>query len=252
MKRKLWILWLQGFEQAPYVVTKCLHSWKVHNRDGWDIVELTEKNIGQYVAVEGLIQQYADKKINRIALSEIIRIELLKTYGGVWVDATTFCNKPLDSWLPEYIGNGFFAFELKNDRPLSSWFLYGDGSNYILDKWHEAVFGFVNSRNVVGTQTVHVSIDEWEQRVDHVHYFWFHYLFGDLLRQNEDFRCQWDKVEKISADGLHLIQTKGMLKPITADLKKIIVRKDHPLFKLTYKYQHEEISDSILAFLFQH
>ena len=173
MKRKLWILWLQGFEQAPYVVTKCLHSWKVHNSDGWDIVELTEKNIDQYVTIEGLIPQYADTTINRIALSDIIRIDLLKTYGGLWVDATTFCNKPLDSWLDAYIEHGLFAFELQNDRRLSSWFLYGDSSNYIIDKWHEAVFGFVNSRHVIGTETVHVSIDEWNQRVDHVHYFWF-------------------------------------------------------------------------------
>ena len=109
MKRKLWILWLQGFEQAPYVVTKCLHSWKAHNSDSWDVVELTEKNIEQYVTIEGLIPEYASKKINRIALSEIIRIDLLKTYGCLWVDATTFCNQPLDSWLPEYSDHGFFA-----------------------------------------------------------------------------------------------------------------------------------------------
>ena len=92
---------------------------KVHNSDSWDVVELTEKNIEQYVTIEGLIPEYASNKINRIALSEIIRIELLKTYGGLWIDATTFCNKPLDRWLPEYIDHGFFAFELQNDRLLS-------------------------------------------------------------------------------------------------------------------------------------
>ena len=79
-----------------------------------------------------------------------------------------------------------------------------------------------------------------------------HYLLGDLYRQNKEFRRRWGRIDKISADGPHLVQVRDMLSPITADLKEIIVRKKHPLFKLTYKYQHKEIAAGILSFLFQH
>ena len=89
----------------------------------------------------------------------------------------------------ESSGYPAFAFELQTDCLLSSWLLYADGSNYIIDKWHEAVFGFVNSRHVIGTETVHVSIDEWNQRVDHVHYFWFSLCLGIHLTQVTPRSC---------------------------------------------------------------
>ena len=58
------------------------------------------------------------------AFADQIRIEILHLHGGVWADATTICAKPLDEWLPERMGTGFFAFERPaQDRMIASWFL---------------------------------------------------------------------------------------------------------------------------------
>lgn len=249
MKKTIWIFWLQGFETAPYVVTKCLDSWKVHNGDSWKIIELAEGNLEQYVRFERLTQQYADKKITIIALSEIVRLELLRTHGGLWVDATTYCTKPLDSWLPEHVEDGFFAFEQHIDRMLSTWFLYAEESNYIVARWHEAVLAFAGSRSVIGAADPHVSIDEWDQRREHSHYFWLHYLFGNLYKQDEEFRRSWDKIKKIGADGPHTFEALGMSVQATDDLKQMVRRNRHPLFKLN---RRAETYGSAIAFLFQH
>jgi mannosyltransferase OCH1-like enzyme len=43
-------------------------------------------------------------------VAALARLCLLRTHGGVWVDATVFCRRPLDEWLPEHAASGFFAF----------------------------------------------------------------------------------------------------------------------------------------------
>ena len=74
----------------------------------------------------------AGKAITYAAKSDFVRICILKKYGGLWVDATTYCTIPLDDWLEKYIQSGFFSFNLETrpkgqpDRLLSSYFLYGE------------------------------------------------------------------------------------------------------------------------------
>ncbi len=106
--KTIWMMWLQGLEQAPPLVKQCYASWKALNPD-WKIVFLDETNFREYVDDLEII--LGDNKGAQIqARSDIIRISLLAKYGGVWIDATCFCRAPLDSWLPEYARSGFFAF----------------------------------------------------------------------------------------------------------------------------------------------
>ena len=43
--------------------------------------------------------------------SDVLRLELLSLYGGVWADVTACPLQPLDSFVPEFTApNGFFAW----------------------------------------------------------------------------------------------------------------------------------------------
>ena len=44
LPRKIWILWLQGFENAPPLVKLCVKSWQRLNPD-WSINLLTEDSL---------------------------------------------------------------------------------------------------------------------------------------------------------------------------------------------------------------
>ena len=55
-------------------------------------------------------EAFGDGLIPPAAESDILRLYLLKKYGGVWVDATNLCRRPLDAWLPSAACEGFFAF----------------------------------------------------------------------------------------------------------------------------------------------
>ena len=62
MIKTIWILWFQGFENAPQVVKTCLKSWKRYNSD-WNIIELDENNLEKY-RIRNWEPENSDKGIN--------------------------------------------------------------------------------------------------------------------------------------------------------------------------------------------
>src|SRR5262249_40060710 len=98
MNKVIWTCWLQGRENAPPTVEKCLASWERKN-PGWTFRCLDATSIERYVALKHHID--LDRQtITAASLSDILRMLLLREFGGVWVDATLLCAMPLDEWLP--------------------------------------------------------------------------------------------------------------------------------------------------------
>jgi len=243
MKKVIFIYWAQKFINAPTVVKKCLLSWKLKNPT-WEIIELDDDNLSEYINIEEEIPNIQKKNITKTAYSDIIRIFLLAKHGGCWCDATTFCNQSLDIWLNKNTSTGFFGFELKSDRILSSWFLYGEKHNYIIQKWKKTVVEYVNNINILGTTIGHTSLNIWNKdKYDHKHYFWFHYLFGDLYNSDNKFKELWVSTPKISADGPHYILHQGLLNKLSDKVKNHINKVKTPLYKLTYRYDTKKYNE---------
>jgi hypothetical protein len=229
MIKTIFILWFQGFDNAPEIVKECVNSWKYYNPD-WNIVLIDNNNLINYINLDNYITDIYNKPIEKCHLSDIIRSILLKLYGGLWVDATTFCNKSLNDWLPNYINEGFFAFDKPGlDRLISNWFLYSEKNNYIIDKWCNSTLKYYITNN-----KAHI-------------YFIHHYLFGDLYNLDTIFKEIWDKVLKLSANGIgpHYLQEQGMFNDITVQNKLDIDNKITPLYKLTYKCNFPEYNETL-------
>ncbi len=224
MKKIIWSIWFQGREKAPHLAQRCFQSWERENPD-WDFRCLDASSVGLYIDLTSHVD-LQKQVITAASLSDIVRILLLHEYGGVWVDATLFCNRPLDEWLPSAMAKGFFAFSAPaKDRPLASWFLACDPGHTLIQKW--------------AARTVRY----WDQRLRSNDYFWFHHLFLDLLEEDADARLEWESVTKISADGPHSIQHR-MYKPAQDVLAEIDLTT--PVFKLTYRIDPERLSPHCL------
>ncbi len=231
----IWIMWYQGFEVAPVIVKKCLQTWEKHNPD-WMINKLTSETIGNYIDVNTIVPDYKEKQLPLEALSDIVRIALLNTYGGVWVDSTVYCNEPLDKWLYAYTAHSrFFAFANPGpDRMLSNWFLAACSDNAIIKTL---------------TQN---TISYWSIRNERHHYFWFHYLFADIYYTDPDFQKRWDAVPKFSADGPHFFipYEETFAQDLTKKIKSQIDQPTVPVFKLTHKYNQAILNKkSVLSYL---
>ncbi len=87
---KIWIFWWQGTKKAPEIVNKCLTSINKYMPDK-QIIIITEKNINKYFKIPDFIKEKLNKKeMTFTTFSDYLRMNLLKKYGGFWMDATIF------------------------------------------------------------------------------------------------------------------------------------------------------------------
>lgn len=262
--KTIWMMWLQGLDNAPYIVQKCYASWKKHNPD-WNIVFLDESNYRDYVDIQKTLD--TDNQIEIQAKANLIRIQLLAKYGGVWVDATCFCLKPLDDWLQEHARSGFFAFNRPSSgRLMDNWFMASSNDCYLSKKLnHEANAYWLSNKGlrrhrksvisrIVKIFTLNSLITRYtfsypiRKILKAYPYHWFMYLFTELVRTDEKFREVWEGTGKISAKLPHRVQRFGMLEPLTEELKKEIDAKPTPLYKLTWKYDKSQYKEGCVLY----
>ena len=181
--KKIWMYWAQGWESAPPLIKLCRDSWIAHN-PGWEVVQLDAHNLASFIVLDAVLRR---RDIPHAAYSDIVRIRLLATYGGVWADATTFCNAPLDTWLPRVMRSGFFAFE-KPKTTIASWFLAAEEHNDLVHIWKQYVDRY------------------WRFAKKPAHYFWFHYLFEYIVSMNAKVRAVWARTPPLNSDGPYALQ----------------------------------------------
>jgi hypothetical protein len=154
--KKIWMCWFQGLDHAslPLLNRKCIEKWIELNPD-WQINILDNSNINNFVP------EYFDivnnKNLSVANKSDILRIILLKKYGGVWVDASVYPIIPLSSFIDSILNDTkFFSYRFiprsisnrNGDRETVSWFLVADEiDHYLISKWYDRyIFRFKKRR----------------------------------------------------------------------------------------------------------
>jgi mannosyltransferase OCH1-like enzyme len=111
LPRVIWMLWFQGWEQAPHLQKQCLQSWQLYN-PSWEVKAITSNDLpavleDDFEVYEKLKKDNADN-FPMQAQSDLLRFLILKRHGGVWADSTMLCRRPLDEWLGGVMTAGFF------------------------------------------------------------------------------------------------------------------------------------------------
>jgi hypothetical protein len=234
-------------ENAPFIVRECLASWRKYNPD-WEIRVLDSENINQYFDFKTLFSGFS-KTMRQQALSNVIRINLLKEYGGVWVDSTCLCREPLDAWITHYTTSGFFAFERPGrDRMLSSWFMAAKKDNYLVSRYARKMNRFWTSNHLTLATSEFVEEKKWEAKTYKWFSFWvlkyhkvypyfiFHYMFEKIYHSDSKFKSIWDSTPKISADLPHLPQRWGLLNSASESFKEDFKNNPSYLYKLFWNF----------------
>lgn len=92
----IWIMWWQGYnDTTPKLVKKCIENIKKLNPKH-KVIVLTKYNVKNYVHLNrNIISNFEKGNISITHLSDIIRVNLLYLYGGVWIDSTVFSVKSI-------------------------------------------------------------------------------------------------------------------------------------------------------------
>ena len=84
----IWIMWWQGYNNAPNLVKACINSVKINNKNH-NVIIITQENFKDYVMLPNFIlKKFENGYISITHLSDIIRVLLLYNYGGLWIDST--------------------------------------------------------------------------------------------------------------------------------------------------------------------
>ena len=265
LPKTIWILWLQGIEKAPYVVRKCYESW-VQRNPGWRIAFLDERLIANFGSLDYTAGALGELSRNHAA--DMLRLDLLTNHGGVWVDATCFCTRPLDEWLSSNMESGFFAFDRPGrDRVISSWVLAAEPGNHLVSQMFTFMKNYWDSSAIprndrdllvrISTRFLQVSPRTrglWfsgvlKERIGSP-YFALHYGFEKVIREDPECHQIWSRTPKISADGPHRLIAAGLLSQATDSVRAQIDRREVPMYKLTWKLEDSAVpSHSVLAYL---
>ena len=102
----IWVCWLQGEENTPPLVRRCIDSIRQH-AGNHPVYVLTEENLPSYINLPSIIwEKRKAEKIQSAHFCDIVRMALIYRYGGLWLDATIFCSKQIPDW---YFEKEFFS-----------------------------------------------------------------------------------------------------------------------------------------------
>lgn len=168
LPRIIWIFWDSGEATAPEIVQYCIAGWK-RLHPGWKVEVLDRSSAESAVSMSDV-----PAGLKPAHYADILRLRLLKEYGGVWADATCFPSRPLDDWLPALMQSGFFVFKRPDgDRILANWFIASEAGGFVVSRWEECARLY------------------WRGRMEPHAYFWVHYLFEWLIRTDSKVRRCW-------------------------------------------------------------
>lgn len=214
---KVWILWLQGMNNAPEIVKLCYNS-VVRNLPDKEVVLLTEDTYRNYVIFPNHVQQKIDKGvISKTHLSDLLRLELLTLHGGIWIDATVFISS---NKIPDYmLFSELFLFQkLKpgldgNPKRISSWYICAKSNHPILVLTKELLYQYWSEHN----------------------YMMDYFLMHDFMELSiETYPQEWNKVIPFSSSPSHIL----LLRLFETFDKRMLeyVYQQVSIHKLTYKY----------------
>lgn len=222
---KVWICWLQGIENAPEIVKKCYESIKLNLGNNNEIILITEKNINEYVQFPSyIVEKWKKGIITNTHMTDLLRLELLIKYGGLWLDATVFCS---NSNIPNYIFNSdlFFYQNLKPGR---------DGNSIYFSSWLMSA----KTNNKILLATRHLCYEYWKKNNFMIDYFLLHYFLSIVC---DFYNDEWNNIIPVSNSIPHILLLR-LFDEYDENMWNAI--KEMTCFhKLSYKFDREKLNE---------
>ena len=140
----IWMYWDEGLEQAPEVVQFCEYSWRLLNPE-YKVRVLEKATYEQYVGLDSTGPDLGTLPVQQF--TDVLRLELLKKNGGIWVDATLFCTKPLRDWLDPDHRSGVYLVDVPSstDKFFDNFFIASRKGGKFVSRWLRLYLRYLSS-----------------------------------------------------------------------------------------------------------
>lgn len=135
--KQIWLWWEQGWDNAPYICKITCLSYTYFNPT-YNVNLVSKKNLHEFITGD---INWIFKCEGPAFRADIVRLLLLRKYGGIYSDAATFCCVKLDDFINKIKFDRLWGFNIKefnvihDVRTLSSWFYISTKDNYIINKF---------------------------------------------------------------------------------------------------------------------
>lgn len=224
VSNKVWVCWFQGLDNAPTLVKKCYESLKQNLTDR-EIVLITSNNFCDYVKFpDFILKKWKTGQITHTHMTDLLRLELLIKYGGMWIDATVFCTSKREN-IPDYFFNSdLFLYQiLKPGR---------DGQAQSISSWLISA----KSNNKVLMMTKYLCYEYWKKNNEMVDYFLFHDFFMISLELND---AEWKNIIPRDNAAPHMLLLR--LFDEYNEETWCAIKNQTPFHKLTYKFDDTKV-----------
>lgn len=161
--KTIWMLWWQGQENMPALAKKCYESVLRNCPEDFSVILLSESSFEEYIRLpDYIMQKYREGKISITHLSDLIRLELLCTYGGAWIDATIFCCGKIPRYMLET--ELFFFHGSRMDIPvlkLSSWWIAAQKHDRVIQAARSVLHHYWKAEDsIIDYFIIHITISK--------------------------------------------------------------------------------------------
>lgn len=215
----VWFCWLQGLENAPLLVKRCYESLK-ENMSDFKINIVTEENMFEYVDIpDYIIIKWKKGIISFAHFSDLLRLNLLIKYGGVWIDSTVLCTDGnMRKYITEY---PLFVYRsiMRGTETVSAsnWLISSEPNNPILVLVQDLLYEYWKDYDVI------------------IHYFLFHIFFTMAIEKYPDI---WSSIPRFNNVNPHMLVDE--LNNSYSLERYIDIKKMSSFHKLNFKLKYNE------------
>ena len=222
---RIWVCWWQGKEQMPEIVRICYASLLKH-ANGHPVHLITKDNYQQYVEMpEWVMSKFEAGIISITHFSDLLRLTLLSSYGGFWMDATLYLTDDLPQETPSF-------YTLKQQAKDDSYV-----SNY---RWSGYCMGGDAQNPLFAKSYLLLLLLYWKMHDRLINYYILDYVYDLLYQSDEAIREMIDANPYNNPDVDFLVS--HMNKPYEDNEWKQIC-KDTYIHKLSWKQSYSEQCD---------
>lgn len=190
--RIIWQYWAQGFDrELPEIIRLCLDS-VVKYCPNYQIIRICDQNVNLYVDIpEHIMKLKEEGKISIAHFSDILRLALLSSYGGIWIDTTVLLTGSLPERLLE---NDFFVYQRdKNEKMKNYWenayaYYFGWGKGFRVNMLSSIIYSKPHCKVINDLYNMLISF--WEKHTKLPDYFLLQILFDLYIKENPQANCR--------------------------------------------------------------
>lgn len=227
----IWQYWAQGLSKSdvPEVVQMCFDSVDKF-KGNYTVIRLCDDNLKEYIDLPQYVhEKYNNGTFGKAHFSDLVRLALLSTYGGVWLDSTIFLTASLEDLMA---GNEWFMYQRdRKQEDKKQWrrtyaYYFSWHREFKVRLLNSVIFSRKNARVII--DFFQLLLYYWKTEDNAKDYFFFQILFTQYMEKFPERNCP------IVSDCLpNMLQMY-----ITGSYRKYsipVILKMVPIHKLSYK-----------------